>query len=269
MTDEAKVDDAKVIALIDASIPIPKFKIGDTIWWGYTDRAAEKYQCPDCLGTKVWHVRSPAGYENETQCPRCNGAGMLGLESVTGYTRKLTIGSIRIDTGKIGSASTYDYPIEYMCVESGIGSCSIYRENLCFATEAEAQAKADEVAAKMRAEMDEGPRKRERAQVRYLSTYQWHDAELKAAIDKEFDSRYRLEQMIARIAELRPDAFLTSRDEFAPARDDDRMAWLSCGELKLDLKIITLLQEHLMDYDQTNIATLISAREDIEKKCKC
>jgi hypothetical protein len=249
-----------------AQLPVPKFAIGDTIWWGYTDRAAEKYQCPDCLGTKVWHVRSPAGYENETQCQRCNGAGMLGLESVTGYTRKLTIGSIRIDTGKIGSDSQYDYPVEYMCVESGIGSGSIYRENLCFATKAEAQAKADEVAARMRSEMDEGPRKRERAEVRYLNTYQWHDAELKAAESRLWWAKYRLEQMIQRIAGLKHNDLMVSPDEFKP--DGGGEYWSHSGYLTLGEKDIALLQEHLVAHVPENIAALIAEREAAEK-CKC
>lgn len=75
----------------------------------------------------------------------------LDYASYTGAAVKRTIGSIRHDS----SSHFDDGPLtEYMCVETGVGSGSVYRENDLFSTEAEAQYAANIRAEKQNAETE-------------------------------------------------------------------------------------------------------------------
>lgn len=124
-------------------IPTPRYRIGDTVWHASTQHATEQLPCPDCLGSRVWKVTTPAGTDMTTPCLRCAPHGYLrsgGGEDIpsltvrkwTPYVARLTIGSVRIDTHD-------DRPVSYMCCETGVGSGSIYYEPDLFATPEEAE----------------------------------------------------------------------------------------------------------------------------------
>lgn len=109
-----------------------KFSIGETVYYATTTRVARKVDCPDCLGQKQWKAISPAGDEFTFSCPRCANSYDSDLEYhvFNPSVHQLTIGSIRADTANKKN------PVQYMCVETGIGS--IYNEGLLFFTEEQA-----------------------------------------------------------------------------------------------------------------------------------
>lgn len=124
-----------------------KFSIGDVVYRAGITTATKKHACPDCGGSQKWKAISPAGGEYQFPCPRCTGVYMGNDDLSLTYTcyepnvTRLTIGSIRVDTSS-------DHRNEYMCVETGVGSGSIYYEADLFHTQEEAvtvaKLKADE-----------------------------------------------------------------------------------------------------------------------------
>lgn len=135
----------------------PKYSIGDVVYSPVTEKSAEYLTCPDCLGAGKWPIKSPAGEDYELPCHRCksNGfgssSGKLEVYKAKGLTRRLTIGSVRTDT-----AATPTERISYMCIETGIGSGSIYYEHKLFSDEQSAlvaaNIQADEETARVRAQ---------------------------------------------------------------------------------------------------------------------
>ncbi len=109
-----------------------KYNVGDTVYNALAHMTQKKHPCPDCKGSRVWKAISPAGQEYSFACPRCESR-YIGDKNVSlAYTahepmaQKLTIGSIRIDTADENDT------VQYMCVETGVGSGTIYRESNLF-----------------------------------------------------------------------------------------------------------------------------------------
>lgn len=126
-------------------IPEPKYKIGQTVYHASYITTSKEIICPDCQGQRVWHVTTPAEETFDIKCSTCT----RGYDSPSGTTDILyigpqvlirTIGSIRIDTGNS------ERPVEYMCVETGVGSGTLYDEKSLFATHEEALALANKMA---------------------------------------------------------------------------------------------------------------------------
>jgi hypothetical protein len=120
-----------------AMIPTPKYSIGQTVFSASIRKVREDLPCPDCLGSREWTARSPAGTEIKTACPRCSvrfGStdSELSLERwvYTPLVSRLTVGSVRIDTNDL------KHPVEYMCVETGVGSGQVHHEERLFADQA-------------------------------------------------------------------------------------------------------------------------------------
>ena len=143
-------------------LPVPKYKIGQTVWLASAQLTEGKHPCPDCFGSGVWAVKSPAGLETTAPCPRCarnsyfnNYAGVpsLSFQKYVACTTKLTIGSITAKTHPY----TGDDGVEYMCNETGIGSGSTYRETRLHLTEAEAFEVATREAAEAQQHIDKQP----------------------------------------------------------------------------------------------------------------
>ncbi|MDR3736062.1 MAG: hypothetical protein P4L10_11065 [Acidobacteriaceae bacterium] len=142
-------------------LPTPKFKMGQTVYLATTQSTEGQHDCPDCFGAKVWSVQSPAGLETTTPCPRCsrsyfsNDRNIPSLSYVkkAGAVRRLTIGSITAKTHPWRSGEH----IEYMCIETGVGSGSTYYENRLFETEEEALTVAKLIAADEQKEIDAQP----------------------------------------------------------------------------------------------------------------
>lgn len=120
-----------------------KYAIGDAVFHASTHVTKGAHECPDCKGSTKWKAVSPAGLEYQFPCPRCaasyNGDRdlLLTYPMHTPSVRQLTIGSVRIDT------ASDDRPVQYMCVETGVGSGSIYSEADLFTTREEAERVAD------------------------------------------------------------------------------------------------------------------------------
>jgi hypothetical protein len=126
-----------------------KYGIGDKVWFARTETERRQHPCPDCNGTKQWKAISPAGEEYDFSCPRCSASYSgkhemsLAYSAYTTSVRQLTIGSIRHDTYKDGFSSG----TEYMCVETGVGGGSVYKEGQLFSTKEGAEAAAALMAA--------------------------------------------------------------------------------------------------------------------------
>lgn len=58
-----------------ADLPVPKYRIGQTLYYADTTRTTAKMECPDCRGTKVWLVKTATDVL-ETPCQRCCGGYM-------------------------------------------------------------------------------------------------------------------------------------------------------------------------------------------------
>jgi hypothetical protein len=88
------------------TIPRPKYKIGDTVYVADSTYEKKSYSCPDCLGTRKWSVATPGGEKFAVDCQRCPSHPWhriseipdLQYEQRAPTTKRLTIGSIRLDT---------------------------------------------------------------------------------------------------------------------------------------------------------------------------
>lgn len=125
-----------------------KYAVGDVVWRAATTTVRKRHDCPDCLGSGKWSAKSPAGGEFEFSCPRCSASYQSDRDLSLAYTahaplvQRLTIGSIRVNT----HPGSHDSGNSYMCVETGVGSGSVYNESDLFETEAEALVAADAMA---------------------------------------------------------------------------------------------------------------------------
>lgn len=119
-----------------------KFSIGDIVYNATTTTERKRHPCPDCLDSRMWLATSPAGREYQFECPRCGAGYQAHRELSIEYTvfkaaiERRTIGQVRAQSGR-------DSQNEYMCLETGVGSGTLYREETIFATEAEAMAAAE------------------------------------------------------------------------------------------------------------------------------
>jgi len=157
----------------------PKYEIGDMVYLASTTTERKTLPCPDCLGKKTWHVRSPAGSVFTAPCPRCSSRHQsndcLSLDYVAHEPRieVLTIGSVRTDT-----AQDPRRRVSYMCSETGVGSGSVYNECDLFETKSEAQSAADLLA-----------QDRNQAPGHFIDTYnrrvEFSDYQLGPAVAKE------------------------------------------------------------------------------------
>lgn len=126
-----------------------KFSIGDVVYCAGTETARKQHPCPDCNGTRKWSVTSPAGGNYEIGCPRCTTRYLSDRDLSLDYTahvprvQRLTIGSVQFNS----APGSYDSGSRYMCLETGVGSGSVYNEGRLFATEAAALAAAEAMAA--------------------------------------------------------------------------------------------------------------------------
>lgn len=130
-----------------------KFNRGDTVYYGTVNSIGHAIICPDCLGTKEWLVKTPAGQEFKTPCGTCTQGwetlGTINNWECIPHVEKLTIGSVRIDT------ADRENPIAYMCTETGVGSGTVYNEKDLFLSELEALAYATTKASSQQNNSDE------------------------------------------------------------------------------------------------------------------
>lgn len=175
-----------------------KYSVGDVVYFASTVTERKRHDCPDCLGTRKWTAQSPAGGEFEFACPRCSASYQNDRDLSLDYTAyaptagRLTIGSIQVNT----APGSYDHGNRYMCVETGVGSGSVYDEARLFDTEdaalAAAQAMADEQNAKTTWIVEQYNRSLS------LSDYQIENAKLKTADE----ARSRAQSMLWNVGHL-------------------------------------------------------------------
>lgn len=114
-----------------------KFSIGDTVYLSRINTVIKQRDCPDCMGSKKWKATSPAGVEYDFTCPRCssryqsNNDLSLKYSQYVPLSEKMTVGSVRTNSHEEKSPT-------YMCIETGVGSGSVYAECDLFHTEEEA-----------------------------------------------------------------------------------------------------------------------------------
>lgn len=171
-----------------------KFGIGDVVWNANTTTETFSHPCPDCLGSRKWETRSPAGGVFETPCIRCsanyqsNHRLNLKYSQWTPYVRRLTVGLVRANAGG-------DRGHEYMCLETGIGSGSLYYEDRLFATEAQALACAKATADLANADAS-GWVAKQYDETAQLCDYQLKDAEIAAATSQSRQALYRIQYLL-------------------------------------------------------------------------
>lgn len=106
-------------------IPKPKYDIGDLVFVGTSEYRTELITCPSCLGSRACKVTASSGDEWDAPCGECtDGWTATGKKKVHAHmplVRRLTIGSIRIDTED-------KTPVTYMALETGVGSGTLWDE---------------------------------------------------------------------------------------------------------------------------------------------
>lgn len=121
--------------------PTPKYELGTTVYVPYVKDDFAEAECPDCKGTKIWHVRTGSGLEFETPCQRCDKSyGVPGYRerALEPAFREYTIQRIRIEWGKSKDKHTPKQQVRYILDAYG----GDYGEDGFCVTQAEALAAA-------------------------------------------------------------------------------------------------------------------------------
>jgi len=191
------------------SVPVPKYKIGDTVYRGDTSKVVHKHPCPDCLGAMKWKVIMPSGHEAETNCLRCSegyhntNLPTLKYEVHVPVTKSLLITGIDLNAGR---------PVEYASRIDG-GSWYTLRENdpdwPIWATEAEAYSYAEAKAASKNAEAQATP---EAIDKKRFSDLTWEDARFDQFKNGMWDAWYGYRRARERMMELVNEEHISAND---------------------------------------------------------
>lgn len=169
-----------------------KYSIGDTVYSAGTVVTRKQRPCPDCLGSRRWRAVSPAGADYEFACPRCsvsyqsNDALSLTYSAHVPSVQRLTIGQVLTETG--GQSR-----VVYMCEETGVGSGTLWNEEMLHPTEAEAMV-ASEGLAKVRDEEVPWVKKLFDQSLK-VCDYELSNAVKKAAEDADISRRVRVQML--------------------------------------------------------------------------
>lgn len=195
----------------EAPLPVPRFSIGDTVYWATHTTTSVPATCPDCLDTKKWTVRLPSGDQFDVACERCG----RNYGTVATFHHKQFLPDVRSFTVRSMTVKSHagwgrdEGPgVEYM---SNIGGGTVIEEKKLFATHDDAMARAVEIAAKAEADFlasEHGVRERER---RSISTYRLKEAINQDAQNEARDWRHKYDGLIALIQEL-PEAYISGHD---------------------------------------------------------
>ena len=184
------------------SIPTPKYEIGQTVFYASHIAKTKSHPCPDCLGSGEWSVTTPAGSIFAVACKRCIAYKSdrdlsLQYEVHVPLVRNLTIGSVQINTAAYKPSEV----IAYMCLETGVGSGSIYYEPNLFATERESETASNDMCEVHNAKNAATPERVRFAHL-HLSDLRFKEAVLRG----ESYRRSEAEQCLSEIREmLQPD----------------------------------------------------------------
>lgn len=194
-----------------------KYSIGDVVYQATTATELKQHPCPDCGDTRKWKAVSPAGNEYEFPCPRCstsyqaNDPLSLKYSAHVPCVNRRTIGSVRFD-----SESGHWGGTNYMCVETGVGGGTIYREEDLFDNEADATRAAEVKAAHSNVTVKHIVERYNKTLE--LSDYQFENALLKDAADQKSRAGpllWNLNDLFAAIDEASDkDAIMDAVDEY-------------------------------------------------------
>jgi hypothetical protein len=186
-----------------------KYSIGETVYFASTVTETKCHPCPDCLGKKIWTVTSPAGTDYTFPCPRCsahyssNDELRLDYSRYAPVVRKMTIGSIKHDSA-YHDWDKLTAKTQYMCRETGVGSGSVYDEDLLFPTEEEAMQAAQLLASEQNLTTHWVVQRYNKTLA--ISDYQLANGKIKLAADATFRASsmlWNLADLFSRIEEAR------------------------------------------------------------------
>lgn len=109
-----------------------KYNIGDIVYHGSISWAQSSTVCESCAGEKLLDTPTKDGKIVKIICPICKGDGLKSTYEYKEHITLLTIGSIQFDS--FDKESNF----RYMCLETGVGTGSVYQESCLFLTEEEA-----------------------------------------------------------------------------------------------------------------------------------
>jgi hypothetical protein len=196
-----------------SELPIPKFSMGQTVYYPGTTSVIERLTCPDCLGSQQWKVTTPAGTEMVTDCQRCAGHSRIAdLPRPERRVYKPTV--TKLTVGKISASTQPEWGdedlVRYMCSETGIGSGSVYSESHLFTTETEAMAAAEIKAAERSAKVADEPQAMAAGRLQYLTV---KDADLKQTWSERWDAWYSYRRLKEVMSETLSDESLSDKDK--------------------------------------------------------
>ncbi len=136
---------------------IPQYSVGHSVWFAGTSFRSERWPCPDCHGSKQWLATTATGEQIAVECPRCTSYSSNRLPSLTHQiattlVQRLTIGSVRTDTSQ-----TPKQQVQYMCLETGVGSGQLYSEDQLHSTQEQAKAAAEVLRTAEQLRLDQEP----------------------------------------------------------------------------------------------------------------
>lgn len=123
-----------------------KFNNGDKVWWAYTNYGPiSQVDCAECGGAGSLTIEGKA---YKMACPNRCSYGKVSTYGPMPLAKQMTVGQVRVEIsdspGEAGYSCYSNYGPQrkrveqYMCVESGIGSGSLYYVEDLFETEQEA-----------------------------------------------------------------------------------------------------------------------------------
>lgn len=178
--------------------PVPKYKIGDTIWLAGIESTTERLPCPDCKGDKVWQVQSPAGEAFTCACPRCqrtysfrDDMPSLDVQRVKPTVEARVITGISIDalSGEFRDA------IEY---RSSNSSCSwrTFKEGEAYESEETAMVVAKLKAAERNTDLDVTP---QALQSRHFSSLSMQEGKFDQHRNGLWSAHYHAGNLMSRV----------------------------------------------------------------------
>jgi len=175
-----------------------KYELNQKVYYPVIEGRAHTLDCPDCLNTGKWKVTTPGGEILEMNCPRCtdiHNRHSLIVEKFDPSVEMLTVGQRKVQE-QLGEEDK----VTYMCKETGVGSGSVYREELLYSNHAEAMLAAKEMAKE--AYKKSGDRNRQRKRAKPSELFLRHTQS-----ENEKELTTKLKKLIKLVEENVPDTF--------------------------------------------------------------
>lgn len=207
------------------ALPVPKYKIGDTIYYPTAYPDWVEAPCPDCAGTATWHVRTDSGLEFEVPCTRCHRYGGPSYKKKVAVTKvhALTVSRITAECGTPGK-----YERAHKVTYRDRQGCCI-EEHRAYAAEDEAHAVGVEMAGRAQ---EEYAKTSEHTHAAVLSTMDLQQALTFEANRLRIEAEVKYERAIEKIREMKDEyTGLEIRQYMAPESAQEHLARWLLGEL--------------------------------------